>query len=91
MGREMCLTAQIGAYDMDQVIIDLGSDANVLPKQTGQCMGKPKLEWSTIQLRMANQQRIISLGQLPQVVVSIEGVNVKADFEVIEIVDDTDP
>ena len=33
-GREMRLTAQIGDYEMDQVILDLGSDANVLPKQT---------------------------------------------------------
>lgn len=54
-------------------------------------MGKPKLEWSMIQLCLANNQRIIPLGRLPQVVVSIEGFNVKAEFEVIEIVDDTDP
>ena len=33
-GREMCLTAQIGDYEIDQVILDLGSNANVLPKQT---------------------------------------------------------
>ena len=32
--REMRLTAQIGDYEMDQVILELGSDANVLPKQT---------------------------------------------------------
>jgi len=32
MGREMRLTAQIREYEMDQVILDLGSDTNVLPK-----------------------------------------------------------
>jgi len=32
MGWLMRLTAQIGEYEMDQVILDLGSDANVLPK-----------------------------------------------------------
>ena len=32
--REMRLSAQIGDYEMSQVILDLGSDANVLPKQT---------------------------------------------------------
>lgn len=32
--REMQLTAQIGEYEMDHVILDLGSDANVLLKQT---------------------------------------------------------
>jgi len=31
-GREMRLTVKIGEYEMDQVILDLGSDANVLPK-----------------------------------------------------------
>ena len=31
-GREISLTSQIGDYEMDQVILDLGSDANVLPK-----------------------------------------------------------
>lgn len=50
----MCMTTQIEEYEMDQVILDLGSDANVLPKQTCQHMGEPKLEWSTIQLRMVN-------------------------------------
>lgn len=39
----MGLTVQIDAYEMDQVILDLGSDANVLPKQTWECMGKPAL------------------------------------------------
>ena len=48
------MTTQIGDYDMDQVILDLGSNANVLLKQNWKRMGEPKLEWSTIQLRMAN-------------------------------------
>ena len=40
-GREMRLTAQIGEYEMDQVILDLGSNTNVLLKQTWECMGRP--------------------------------------------------
>jgi len=39
IAREMRLTAQIGKYEMDLVILDLGSDANVLRKQTWECMG----------------------------------------------------
>lgn len=31
-GREMRLTVQIGDYEMEQVILNLGLDANVLPK-----------------------------------------------------------
>ena len=39
----MRLSAQIGEYDMDQVILDLGSEANVVEKKTWELMGKPKL------------------------------------------------
>lgn len=42
-GREMRLIAQIGEYEMDQVIVDLGLDTNVLPKQTWEHMGRPTL------------------------------------------------
>lgn len=31
-GKEMRLNAQIGEYDMDEFILDLGSDVNVLTK-----------------------------------------------------------
>lgn len=34
IGREMRLTTQIGEYEMDQIIMNLGSNTNVLPKQT---------------------------------------------------------
>lgn len=54
-GKEMRLTAQIGEYDMDQVIVNLGSNANVLPNKTWELMGRTKLQWSLIQLTMANQ------------------------------------
>lgn len=39
---------------MDQVILNLGSNANVLPKKTWECMGRPVLQWSPIQLCMVN-------------------------------------
>ena len=54
-------------------------------------MWETKLEWSTIQLCMANQQKIISLGRLSQVVVNIEGVKVMVNFWFVQIVDDTNP
>jgi len=76
---------------MDQVILDLGSDANILPKQTWERMGRLVPQWSPIQLRMANQQKIIPMGRLQGVTVHIEGASALADFEVIEIVDDSNP
>jgi len=44
---------------MDQVILDMGSDVNIFPKQTWERMGRSALQWSPIQLRMENQQKII--------------------------------
>ena len=54
-GTEMRLHAQIGEYDMTDIILDLGSEVNALTKKTWEQMGKPTLEWSPIQLRLANQ------------------------------------
>ena len=47
-GREMRLYAQIGEYDMIDIILDLGSEVNILTKKTWEQMGKPTLEWSPI-------------------------------------------
>lgn len=44
IGHEMMLTMEIGEYEMDQVILGLGSDANVFPKQTWERMGIPALQ-----------------------------------------------
>ena len=54
-------------------------------------MGKPPLEWSPIQLRLANQEKVLPVGRLSQVQVDIEGLCTFADFQVINIVDDTNP
>jgi len=63
-GREMRLTTQVGEYEMDQVILDLGSDVHVLPRQTWEHVGKPTIQWSPIQLQMANQKKILPMGRL---------------------------
>lgn len=54
-------------------------------------MAKPKLVFSPIQLRLAKQQRVIPLGHLSSVPVDLDGVCSLADFEVIEIIDDSKP
>ena len=85
------MTVQIGDYDMDYIILNLGSNVNILMHQTWEIMGKPPLEWSSIQLRLANQEKVLPVGRLGQVQVDIEGLRTFADFEVIDIVDDTTP
>lgn len=54
-------------------------------------MGIPTLQWSPIQLRMVNQWKIIPMGWLYGVTVYIRCVNVVANFEVIEIFNDSNP
>ena len=85
------MNAQIGDYDMDYIILDLGSDVNILMCQTWESMGKPCLDWSPIQLRLANQVKVLPIGRLRNVIVDVEGLRTYADFEVINIVDDTNP
>ena len=87
----MRLSAMIGSYEMDEVVLDLGSEVNVMTKQTWEIMAKLKLAFSPIQLRLAYQQRVIPLGHLSSVPVDLDGVRSLADFEVIEIIDDSTP
>jgi hypothetical protein len=37
--KEFILNANIGDFNMGDIILDLGSEVNVLPKKTWQCMG----------------------------------------------------
>jgi hypothetical protein len=60
-------------------------------KQTWELMGKPKLIYSPIRLRMANQQAVSPFGRLDHVPMDIDGVRMFAEFKVIEIVDDNCP
>lgn len=76
---------------MDNIILDLGSDVNILPKKSLEMMGNPKLTWSPIQSRLENQLKKFPIGRLSNMEVDIDGVRSFADFEVIKIVDDADP
>ena len=76
---------------MNEVVLDLGSELNVMTKQTWEIMAKPILSFSPIQLRLANQQRVIPLGRMSNIPVDLEGLCSLADFEVIEIIDDSMP
>jgi hypothetical protein len=89
--KELHLSAQIGDYDVDYVVLDLGSKVNVMMKQTWALMGKPKLIYSPIRLRIANQQAVSPFGRLEHVPVDIDGVRTFAYFEVVDIVDDRCP
>ena len=85
------MNAQIGEYEIDYLVLDLGSEVNVMTKKTWALMGKPKLIYSHIRIRMANQQAVSPFGRLEHVPVDIDGVRTFEDFEVIEIVDHNCP
>jgi hypothetical protein len=89
--REFRMNANIIDFNMGDIILDLGSEVNVLPKKTWQCMGEPTLGYSPVQLKLANQHKVLPIGRLKGVTIDLDGVRTKADFEVIEIVDDTTP
>jgi hypothetical protein len=41
--REFGLNANIGNFNMGDVVLDLGFELNALPKNTWKCMGEPTL------------------------------------------------
>jgi hypothetical protein len=79
--KELHLNAHIRDYDIDYVVLDLGSEVNVMTIMI----------YSPIRLRMANQQVVSPFGILDHVPVHIHEVRMFADFEVIEIVDESCP
>jgi len=53
-GKEFRLDAQLDGYEVQEVMLDLGSDINILQKKSWEAVGKPSLVYSPRQLRMAN-------------------------------------
>ena len=83
----MRMNIQIGDYEVDSVILDLGSDVNILTKQTWQKMGRPAFGWSPVQFWLDNQAKVQPAGRASNLVVNVEGMNIYANFDVIEVVD----
>jgi hypothetical protein len=54
-------------------------------------MGELTLGYSYVQLKLANQHRVLLIGRLKGLTVDLDGVHTKANFEMIEIVDGTTP
>ena len=48
IGKEMHMNIHIGDYEVDLVILNLGSDVNILKKQTWKKMGRLTLGWSPV-------------------------------------------
>ena len=72
-------------------MLDLGSYVNILPMNTWEALGKSRLTYSPIQLRMENQYCIFPIGRLENMEIDVAGVKTVVDFEFIEIMGDKDP
>jgi hypothetical protein len=72
-------------------MLDLGSVVNIFPKKNWEELGKPRLTYSPIQLRMENQYYIFPIGRLDNVEINVAGVKIVVDFDFIEIMGDKDP
>ena len=62
IGKEVCMKIKIGDYEVDSVILYLGSDVNILTRQTWKNIGIQQLVWPPIQLLLDNQARVTPIG-----------------------------
>ena len=49
-GRGLRITTQIRYYGMNYIIMEFGSDFNIMTRKKGKNMGKLRLVWSPVQL-----------------------------------------
>jgi hypothetical protein len=54
-------------------------------------MGEPTLGYSNVQLKLANQHKVLPIRRMKGIMVDLDGVRTKEYFEVIEIVDGKTP
>lgn len=82
MSKEFRFDAQVGDYEIQNIIFDLGSDVNILPKSTWEIIPKQKLTWSPIQLSLENQHQFFLISRLTNVPLDIDGVNSSVYFDI---------
>ena len=61
-GRELIMTSHIGDYDMDYIILELGSIVKIIMRQNFESMGKLRLVWSPIQLILEIFLKVLPIG-----------------------------
>ena len=76
---------------MDYIILYLCLDVNILKIKTWERNNKLGLDWSHVQLRLVNQSNVLPISIITQVHMEVKGLKTYDEFEVIDIVDDTNP
>ena len=78
----------VNGYTIPQVVVDFGSQVNILPRSTWVKLGRPQLYESDVYIRLADQGIIAPIGALIQAETSIMGLTTVVDYEVIDLKDE---
>ena len=75
---------EIEGYHVRQVVLDFGSQVNIMTRDTWEQIGRPRLYESSIYLKLADQGLIEPIGVWKNVDTMIKGISTKVDFEIID-------
>lgn len=76
---------EINGYMVRQEMVEFGSHANILPRETWINMGQPDLHGTTNYLKLADRRFIEPIGTLRHVKTSIMGILTIVDFDFIDL------
>jgi hypothetical protein len=72
---------------IEHVVVDFGSQVNILPRDTWIWLGRPSLSPTLNYLKLVDQILIEPIGILRNVETQIMGILTSVDFEVIDLVE----
>jgi hypothetical protein len=78
---------EINEVSIKQVVVDFGSQVNILPRETWIRLGRPALAPTLNYLKLVDQILIEPIGILRNVDTQIMGILTQVDFEVIDLVE----
>ena len=75
---------EIEGYHVRQVVLDFGSQVNIVTHDTLEQLGRPRLYESGIYLKLVDQGMIEPTEVWRNVNTTIKGISTKVDFEIID-------
>ena len=75
---------EVEGYHVRQVVLNFGSQVNIMTRDTWEQMGRPRLYESGIYLKLFDQVLIEPIGVWKNVDTTIKGISTKVDLEIID-------
>ena len=75
---------EIEGYHVRQVVLDFGSQVNIMTHDNWEQLGRPQLYELGIYLKLADQGLIEPIGVWRNVNTTIKGISTKINFEIID-------